>query len=212
MTPAKGPGPTATMKIVPITRSGTERSRSSSRRTGCCSQGGATLRAPARPSGMAIDASPGPCPTAPSGSSATSGRRRAATGEVRPQELLAELAHVVGIGEQQRGSFAISTGPKLISQQRRSRAPQTSEVEQRARSAAASAARARARRGVVGHCAAGRRAGAALRGPRAGRRSSSTAFLAAAILAASPLQRAAAQFSRGLHLAHRSAGGCRRPA
>ncbi|OIQ64525.1 hypothetical protein GALL_539230 [mine drainage metagenome] len=53
MTPANGPRPTATMNSMPITRSGTERNRFMSRRIGCCSQGGETLRAQARPKGMA---------------------------------------------------------------------------------------------------------------------------------------------------------------
>ena len=38
----------------PTTRSGIERSRFISRRIGCCSQAGETLRAQARPKGMAI--------------------------------------------------------------------------------------------------------------------------------------------------------------
>ena len=42
------------MKAMPITRSGTERSTSSSRRTGCWIHTGETLRAAASPSGMAI--------------------------------------------------------------------------------------------------------------------------------------------------------------
>lgn len=54
MTPAKGPRPTATMNRVPTTRSGIERSRFISRRIGCCSHTGETLRAQARPNGMAI--------------------------------------------------------------------------------------------------------------------------------------------------------------
>ncbi len=54
MTPDRGPVPTATMKITPITRSGAALRTFINSRIGCCSQGGEMLRAQARPKGTAI--------------------------------------------------------------------------------------------------------------------------------------------------------------
>ena len=51
-TPASGPRPTAVTNSRPITRSGTERSRFITQRTGVTIQTGAMLRAAARPRGM----------------------------------------------------------------------------------------------------------------------------------------------------------------
>ncbi len=54
MTPASGPGPTATMKATPMTSSGAERRAFIRSRIGCCSHTGEMLRAQARPKGTAI--------------------------------------------------------------------------------------------------------------------------------------------------------------
>ena len=54
MTPASGPGPTATRKIIPSTRSGADRTMSRNRRTGICMKLGVMLREASRPSGTAI--------------------------------------------------------------------------------------------------------------------------------------------------------------
>ena len=104
MTPANGPRPTATMNRVPTTRSGIERSRFISSRIGCCSQSGETLREQARPKGMAISTASVGAPHGDLDRQPHLGDVEPPVGEVRLQELRAELAHVLGVGEQPRRS------------------------------------------------------------------------------------------------------------